>query len=92
MQRVIYKKSHDLEKVVDIPLLSYQPHDPKALLKFVRKEVQLLRSNLPKGIFVKTFEDRMDLFSVMIVGPEMTPYQDGLFFFDLQLSPGIFPL
>ena len=77
---------------MDTPLLYYQPHDPKALLKFVRKEVQLLRSNLPKGIFVKTFEDRMDLFSVMIVGPEMTPYQDGLFFFDLQLSPGIFPL
>lgn len=28
-----------------------------------------------------------DLFSVMIRGPEKTPYEDGLFFFDLQLSP-----
>jgi hypothetical protein len=28
-----------------------------------------------------------DLFSVMIKGPERTPYEDGLFFFDMQLPP-----
>lgn len=28
----------------------------------------------------------MDLYSVMIRGPEKTPYEDGLFFFDFQLS------
>jgi len=27
-----------------------------------------------------------DLYSVMIRGPEKTPYEDGLFFFDFQLS------
>lgn len=27
-----------------------------------------------------------DLYSVMIRGPERTPYEDGLFFFDFQLS------
>ena len=27
-----------------------------------------------------------DLYSVMIVGPARTPYEDGLFFFDFQLS------
>ena len=27
-----------------------------------------------------------DLYSVMIKGPEKTPYEDGLFFFDFQLS------
>ena len=27
-----------------------------------------------------------DLYSVMITGPEKTPYEDGLFFFDFQLS------
>lgn len=32
------------------------------------------------------FEDRMDLMSVMIEGPEKTPYEDGIFLFDLQLG------
>ncbi len=27
-----------------------------------------------------------DLFSVMILGPARTPYEDGLFFFDVQLG------
>ncbi|VDN13125.1 unnamed protein product [Dibothriocephalus latus] len=29
----------------------------------------------------------MDLFSVMIVGPSGTPYEGGLFFFDIRLTP-----
>ncbi|TRY69586.1 hypothetical protein TCAL_05230 [Tigriopus californicus] len=64
----------------------FQPIDPKNFIKFVRKEVNLLKTNLPEGIFVKAFEDRMDLYSVMIKGPQNTPYEDGLFFFDFQLT------
>ena len=71
-------------------LAVFQPNDPKNFIKFVRKELQLLRSSLPSGIFVKGFEDRMDLYSVMIKGPEKTPYEDGLFFFDFQLPSGTF--
>ena len=70
-------------------LAVFQPNDPKNFIKFVRKELQLLKSSLPSGIFVKGFEDRMDLYSVMIKGPEKTPYEDGLFFFDFQLPSGI---
>ncbi|KAL6623342.1 hypothetical protein ACP70R_033221 [Stipagrostis hirtigluma subsp. patula] len=33
------------------------------------------------------FEDRMDLLRAVMVGASGTPYQDGLFFFDLQLPP-----
>lgn len=65
----------------------YSPHDPKSFLKAVRKEYKLLQNNLPNGILVKGFEDRMDLFSVMILGPQGTPYEDGLFFFDVFLPP-----
>jgi len=32
------------------------------------------------------FNFSQDLYSVMIRGPEKTPYEDGLFFFDFQLS------
>ncbi len=31
-----------------------------------------------------------DLYSVMIVGPAQTPYEEGLFFFDMQL-PNDYP-
>lgn len=50
----------------------------------------LLATSLPDGIMVKTFEDRMDLFSALIKGPNRTPYEDGLFLFDIQL-PNIYP-
>ena len=37
----------------------FQPNDPKNFIKFVRREVKLLRSSLPSGIHVKGYEDRM---------------------------------
>ncbi|XP_071444818.1 (E3-independent) E2 ubiquitin-conjugating enzyme UBE2O isoform X1 [Hetaerina americana] len=67
-------------------LTMFLPTDSKSFFKTVRKELKLLRNSLPSGIWVKGFEDRMDLYSVMIRGPEKTPYEDGLFFFDFQLS------
>lgn len=59
-------------------------------LKNIRKEICILQHSLPQGIFVKAFENRSDLFSAMIVGPENTPYEGGLFFFDIQL-PSNYP-
>lgn len=32
------------------------------------------------------YEDRVDLLSVMIEGPEKTPYEDGMFLFDIQMG------
>lgn len=37
-------------------------------------------------MWVRGFEDRIDLLSVMIAGPKKTPYEDGLFVFDVQLG------
>ncbi|KAL5018693.1 hypothetical protein ScPMuIL_004415 [Solemya velum] len=81
---------HILEEVPDchkFKSLNCHPTDPKYFTSSVRKEMLLLRTSLPVGITVKAFEDRMDLFSVMVVGPSMTPYEDGLFFFDIRLPP-----
>ena len=41
----------------------FQPNDPKNFIKFVRREVKLLRSSLPRGIRVKGFEDRMVIYA-----------------------------
>ncbi|ESP03792.1 hypothetical protein LOTGIDRAFT_156353 [Lottia gigantea] len=65
----------------------FSPNVQRSFMVSVQKELKLLESSLPPGIIVKGFEDRMDLFSAMFVGPTNTPYEDGLFVFDLQLSP-----
>ncbi|XBH87014.1 hypothetical protein VPH35_074565 [Triticum aestivum] len=38
-------------------------------------------------IYVRAFEDRMDLLRVAMIGASGTRYQDGLFFFDLRMPP-----
>ncbi|XP_057698723.1 (E3-independent) E2 ubiquitin-conjugating enzyme UBE2O isoform X1 [Corythoichthys intestinalis] len=70
--------------------MEFQPAEAKKFFSTVRKEMALLATSLPGGIMVKTFEDRMDLFSALIKGPTRTPYEDGLFLFDIQL-PNIYP-
>lgn len=67
-------------------LTMFQPTDPTNFFRTVSRELKLLKSSLPPGVWVKGFEDRIDLYSVMFRGPEKTPYEDGLFLFDFQLS------
>nr|XP_009418628.1 PREDICTED: probable ubiquitin-conjugating enzyme E2 23 [Musa acuminata subsp. malaccensis] len=56
-------------------------------VKKVQQEWTILEKNLPDAIYVRVFEDRMDLIRAVIIGACGTPYQDGLFFFDFQLPP-----
>jgi len=67
-------------------LTVFEPVNMRSFVQSVRKEIRLLQSSLPPGITVKSFEERMDLYSAMIEGPKNTPYEDGLFFFDFQLG------
>ncbi|KAK7343340.1 hypothetical protein VNO77_12003 [Canavalia gladiata] len=55
--------------------------------KKVQQDWNILQNNLPEEIYVRVYEDRMDLLRAVIVGPYGTPYQDGLFFFDFHLPP-----
>eukprot|EP00004_Rigifila_ramosa_P020217 TRINITY_DN5235_c0_g1_i1.p1 TRINITY_DN5235_c0_g1~~TRINITY_DN5235_c0_g1_i1.p1 ORF type:complete len:912 (-),score=190.68 TRINITY_DN5235_c0_g1_i1:12-2747(-) len=64
-----------------------KPSSP-AISRSVQKEYKLLRSTLTtKGISVIAFENRMDLFRAVMLGPANTPYMDGLFVFDIYLPP-----
>lgn len=67
-------------------LTMFQPTNPQQFFKAVRREHKLLKTALPPGVWVRLFEDRMDLLSVMIEGPKNTPYEDGMFLFDMQLG------
>ncbi|KAF5302090.1 hypothetical protein FQR65_LT08640 [Abscondita terminalis] len=64
----------------------FEPTDRQRFFKAVQKEFKLLKESLPPGVWVRSYANRMDLLSVMIEGPKKTPYEDGLFLFDLQLS------
>nr|GEV66161.1 hypothetical protein [Tanacetum cinerariifolium] len=56
-------------------------------LKKVQQDWNSLKKNLPDGIYVRVYENRMDLLRAVIVGAYGTPYQNGLFFFDFHLPP-----
>lgn len=53
--------------------------------KKVQQEWTILEKNLPDDIYVRVYEDHMDLLRAVIIGACGTPYQDGLFFFDFHL-------
>lgn len=53
--------------------------------KKVQQEWAILENSLPDTIYVRVYEDRMDLLRAVIIGAAGTPYQDGLFFFDIHL-------
>ncbi|CAK1547052.1 unnamed protein product [Leptosia nina] len=63
-----------------------QPSEPRSFYSAVKREITLLKSDLPSGVWVRGYEDRIDLLSVMIAGPSRTPYEGGLFVFDVQLG------
>jgi ubiquitin-conjugating enzyme E2 O len=54
------------------------------------KQWSILKKGLPDGIWVKAYEDRIDLMRVIIVGSPGTPYHYGIFCFDIFI-PATFP-
>jgi len=55
--------------------------------KKIQSEWSILEKNLPDSIYVRVYEERMDLLRAVILGAPGTPYHDGLFVFDLYLPP-----
>ncbi|KAI3876595.1 hypothetical protein MKX03_013297 [Papaver bracteatum] len=59
-------------------------------VKAIQRDWRLLEKDLPDTIFVRAYEERMDLLRAVIVGAAGTPYHDGLFFFDVYF-PSEYP-
>uniref|UniRef100_A0A0D9YD37 E2 ubiquitin-conjugating enzyme n=1 Tax=Oryza glumipatula TaxID=40148 RepID=A0A0D9YD37_9ORYZ len=59
----------------------------KDWVKRIQHEWKVLEKDLPDNIFVRVYEDRLELLRVVIIGPSGTPYHDGLFFFDVYFPP-----
>ncbi|KAI0323038.1 hypothetical protein OF83DRAFT_1048195 [Amylostereum chailletii] len=54
---------------------------PKNRLHLI-KELSVMATSLPIGVWVRVDEVRNDVIKIMIAGPEGTPYEGGLFEFD----------
>ncbi|GLT82877.1 hypothetical protein SLE2022_012080 [Rubroshorea leprosula] len=59
----------------------------RSWLKKIREEWSILEKTLPETVYVRIYEERMDLLRAALVGAPGTPYHDGLFFFDIFLPP-----
>lgn len=59
----------------------------KCWLKKVQQEWNILANDLPETIYVRVFEERMDLIQAAVVGAPGTPYHDAIFLFDIFLPP-----
>ncbi|KAJ0599654.1 putative ubiquitin-conjugating enzyme E2, ubiquitin-conjugating enzyme/RWD [Helianthus annuus] len=86
-----YKNFKRIDIVVDHSdhLFSSSPMEQttEAWAERMREEWRILEESLPETIFVRAYESRMDLLRAAIIGAKGTPYQDGLFFFDVYFPP-----
>lgn len=55
-------------------------------LRRIQKEHKILRSSLPDGVFVRTWDNALDVLRVLILGPLDTPYEYAPFIIDLYLG------
>ena len=56
-------------------------------MRRIQKEHKILNSSLPDGIFVRTWEARLDLLRVLIIGSRNTPYELAPFVIDFNFGP-----
>ncbi|SMR44004.1 unnamed protein product [Zymoseptoria tritici ST99CH_3D1] len=58
-------------------------------MKRTQKEHKILRnsSSLPAGVYVRSWEARMDLLRLLLIGPTETPYANAPFIVDVYLPP-----
>ena len=56
------------------------------LLRRIRKEHGILASSLPEGVWVRTWDERLDLLRILIVGARDTPYELAPFVMDFQFQ------
>lgn len=59
-------------------------------MKRLISEITMMSRSLPQGIYVRHGSSRLDMLKALIIGPQRTPYENGVFEFDL-LCPLNYP-
>ena len=71
---------------MDHHYISKSPSLTSAKMRRIAKEHQIMQSSLPEGVFVRTWEDRLDVLRVLIIGPRETPYELAPFLIDFYFG------
>ena len=66
--------------------LSSPASSSPALLRRLMKEHKILSTSLPEGVYARTWQSRLDLLRVLIVGPLDTPYELAPFIIDFYFD------
>lgn len=80
-------KDHHFSKPEHIKGIRVLKKASKDWTKRIQHEWKVMEKDLPDMIYVRVYEDRMDILRAVIIGPAGTPYHDGLFFFDAYFPP-----
>lgn len=76
----------DTPPPLDHHYLSHTASSSSTFARRIAKEHKILRSSLPPGIFVRTWESRLDLLRVLLIGSSDTPYEYAPFIIDFHLG------
>ncbi|KAL8799871.1 MAG: hypothetical protein Q9182_005578 [Xanthomendoza sp. 2 TL-2023] len=57
----------------------------KEWLRAITREHNIMRTSLPEGVYVRTWESDLEFLRVLVIGPSGTPYAYAPFLFDLHL-------
>ncbi|KAK6330454.1 hypothetical protein TWF696_003345 [Orbilia brochopaga] len=68
-----------------LPKIPTKPAPNPGRMKRLMKDLSVLSTSLPLGVFVRVQEDRPDLFKALIIGADSTPYHLGLYEFDFTV-------
>ncbi|EEF43104.1 putative ubiquitin-conjugating enzyme E2 38 [Ricinus communis] len=92
MEEAIKKEFKQFDIVTDYSDHHYSTHFPSSAAfadanskvhKKIMQEWCILENNLPETIFVRVYDERIDLIRAAILGANGTPYHDNIFFFDI---------
>ena len=97
-----YHKEHCAEEIDDRVIMQNhslylrmrsvpQPPPIQGRMKRLVEEIANMKTSLPPGIFIRYASTRPDILKALIIGPADTPYENGLFEFDI-LCPTNYPL
>lgn len=87
-----YHKEHCCEEIDDnVMVQNYSLYTDAAMtyatkpgrMKKLVEQVANLKTSLPPGIFIRHASSRPDMLKALIIGPVDTPYENGLFEFDI---------
>ena len=66
--------------------INYRSNLTATKMRRIVKEFSILRDSLPEGVFARSWDTRIDLLRVLIIGPVGTPYELCPFVFDFRFG------